>query len=330
MGLDVLAKRYFPVLVCALIALAAYFQASGMGQLVAGSIAGAGGEVVVAKPTHHAAPAGPTRDPSAGAAAILARNPFDSVTGALDGSSAPIELPAPPPPPQNTDPLKDPVCEGTKVLLISASDDPTWSFASVAGNDGKSTLRRQGDDVGGQTVQFISWDRIWLSNGGTRCQVCVGEPQSCVEGVATMAAKVPAPTAPTTPAPTSTGKGSGKKVPAEIAAKITKVSETEFSVERSVVDQILENQSELMKSARIVPEKQGDKVVGIRLFGIRPDSLLGTLGLQNGDRLQTINGFDMGSPEKALEAYARLRTADHLTVTVNRRGKDTNIDFSIK
>ena len=40
-----------------------------------------------------------------------------------------------------------------------------------------------------------------------------------------------------------------------------------------------------MKSARIVPEKEGDKVVGIRLFGIRPDSLLGTLGIENGDRL---------------------------------------------
>lgn len=329
MGLDVIAKRYFPVLVCALIALAAYFQASGMGQLVAGSIASSGGEVVVAKPASHAAPSGPAKDPTAGTAAILARNAFDSVTGALDGSSAPIELPTPPPPPQNTDPKKDPVCEGTKVLLISASDDPTWSFASMSGSDGKSMLRRQGDEVAGQTVQFISWDRIWLTNGSNRCQVCVGDPQGCVEGDVSMAPKVASAPAPATPAPTATGKG-GKKVPAEIASKITKVSENEFSVERSVVDQILENQSELMKSARIVPEKQGDKVVGIRLFGIRPDSLLGTLGLQNGDRLQTINGFDMASPEKALEAYARLRTADHLTVTVNRRGKDTNIDFAIK
>ena len=85
-----------------------------------------------------------------------------------------------------------------------------------------------------------------------------------------------------------------------------------------------------MRSARIVPEKEGDKIVGIRLFGIKPDSLLGTLGLENGDRLSSINGFDMASPEKALEAYARLRTADHLTVAINRKGKPTNIDFNIK
>jgi hypothetical protein len=36
------------------------------------------------------------------------------------------------------------------------------------------------------------------------------------------------------------------------------------------------------------------------------------------------------SPEKALEAYARLRTADQLVVQVNRRGSNTNLDYNIK
>jgi general secretion pathway protein C len=97
-----------------------------------------------------------------------------------------------------------------------------------------------------------------------------------------------------------------------------------------VVDKILENQAELMKSARIVPETKDGKVLGIRMFGIRPDTLLGTLGLQNGDRLEAINGFNMGSPEKALEAYARLRTAQNLDVNVNRRGVPVAIAFHIK
>jgi general secretion pathway protein C len=38
----------------------------------------------------------------------------------------------------------------------------------------------------------------------------------------------------------------------------------------------------------------------------------------------------MTSPEKALEAYARLRTADHLTVQVNRKGQNTNLDYNIQ
>ena len=35
-----------------------------------------------------------------------------------------------------------------------------------------------------------------------------------------------------------------------------------------------------MKSARIVPEQKDGKVVGIRMFGIRPETLLGTLGFR--------------------------------------------------
>ena len=103
-----------------------------------------------------------------------------------------------------------------------------------------------------------------------------------------------------------------------------------LNIDRSVVDKILENQAELMKSARLAPETKDGKVLGIRLFGIKPDTLLGSLGLQNGDRLESINGFNMGSPEKALEAYARLRTASQLDVTVNRRGAEVSIVHHIK
>jgi general secretion pathway protein C len=204
----------------------------------------------------------------------------------------------------------------------------------LAGSDGKTQMRRKGDDFGGHSVFFVGdmreedkrkedrrdlWDRVWMQSGGMRCQLRVGGPP-------------PTKGAPAASASASAGesKHGRHKVPDEIAKKIHKISDHEFDVERSVVDSILENQAELMRSARVVPEKEGDKVVGIRLFGIRQDSLLGTLGLENGDRLSSINGFEMSDPQKALEAYARLRTADHLTVSVNRHGAPMNIDFNIK
>jgi general secretion pathway protein C len=324
MGLDANLKRYFPAVVCLLIAIAAYFQASGIGELVATSVALDPSAVPssLPGPSRPISASGTTRDEhSTSASPIIARNPFDSVTGPLDGS--PVDLSkanSAPEPPANIDPYADPQCSGAKVLLITQSEDPEWSFAAIAGSDGKALLRRQGDDVSGQQVHFIGWDRVWLMTGSSnRCQLIVGDKAPI--------AKAPPPAAkPATPA----AGGKGKAVPPEIASKIHKVSESEFNVERSVVDTILENQAELMRSARIVPEKEGDKIVGIRLFGIRPESLLGTLGIENGDRLQSINGFEMSDPQKALEAYARLRSADRLTVTVNRRGKPMNIDFNIK
>lgn len=326
MGLDAILKRYFPAVVCLLIALAAYFQASGMGELVASSALLDPSSMPPPPPAPKGGlghtPQGAERTVNAGP--ILSRNPFDSVTGPLDGKQ--IDLPQQPetPAPDGSDPYADPICDVGKCLLITQSDDPDWSFAALAGADGKSQMRRRGDDFGGHTIFWIGWDRVWLTHSGSRCQMQV-------HGAAPQKLASSAPAAPTaTPDAGKTSKGSSRKVPAEIASKIHKVSETQFDVERSVVDQILENQSELMRSARIVPEKEGDKVVGIRLFGVRPESLLGTLGLENGDRLQSINGFEMSDPQKALEAYARLRSAEKLTVSVNRRGKPMTIDFNIK
>ncbi|EYF02928.1 type II secretion system protein GspC [Chondromyces apiculatus] len=322
MGFDAILKRYFPAIVCVLIAIAAYFQASGMGQLVASNVSdGAAPAVGATAPTTRAPASVPAnQDHATSAGAILSRNPFDSVTGPLDGKPVSIED-APVAEVRNQeDPYDDPPCDGTKVVLISQSEDPEWSFAAFAASDGKTQMRRQGDEINGKTVYYVGWDRVWLTAGagGARCQTSMRD-----KNVA------PPKAAATTPADT-TKRGRGRKVPADIASKIHKVSETEFSIERSVVDQILENQAELMRSARIVPEKEGDKVVGIRLFGVRPDSLLGTLGLQNGDRLQSINGFEMSDPQKALEAYARLRSADKLSVNVQRKGSPMTLDFNIK
>lgn len=249
---------------------------------------------------------------------ILSRNPFDHVTGALN---APPPVEAQPAAALDTsDPMNAPRCDGVKVLVITASSDPDWSFAALtSGSDPKSQLRRRGGEIGGKTVHFIGWDRVWLQTGSTLCQIGLfqGGPE----------APKPVAAQPTTPAPT-TGGPSG--VDPAIKNGIVRVSATEFNVDRGVVDKILENQADLMRQARIVPEQENGKVVGIRLFGVRPDTLLGTLGMENGDRLQSINGFDIASPEKALEAYARLRTADKLNISLNRRGQAMNLDYNIK
>ena len=71
-------------------------------------------------------------------------------------------------------------------------------------------------------------------------------------------------------------------------------------------------------------------MVGLKLQGIKPGSLLGSLGIENGDRLTSINGFEMNDPQKMLEAYSTLLHADRLTTSVVRNGKPMNLDFSIK
>ena len=111
---------------------------------------------------------------------------------------------------------------------------------------------------------------------------------------------------------------------------IEKISDTKYNIQRSLVDKVLANQGSLMKSARVIPHEENGRVVGVKLYGIRRTSLLGRLGVRNGDMLRTINGFDMTSPDTALEAYSRLRTADKLTLAVKRQNKETTIEYNIE
>ncbi len=324
MALDKLLKRHFWAVILALVAIAAFLDAQGIMQIV-GITLGADAKQLSVPPLSARLPlASASASPHAtDADPIIARNPFDSVTGPLNAVPVPDEtVDAAPPSLDLSDPQHAPDCDGISVLVIAASADPDWSFAAfeTQQDKDKTFLRRRGGDVGGKTVQFIAWDRVWMANGGQLCQSRMFKPPAPPSASA-------APPPPPAPAPAAGGPSA---VADDIKNGIQKIGANEFKVDRGIVDKILENQAELMRQARIVPEQENGKVVGIRLFGVRPDTLLGTLGMENGDRLEKINGFDMTSPESALEAYARLRTADHLTVSLNRRGQETNVDYNIK
>jgi general secretion pathway protein C len=113
---------------------------------------------------------------------------------------------------------------------------------------------------------------------------------------------------------------------AEAEGRAAAPSDDERNVKRAVIDSILENQADPRRAIRIVPEKEGDKVVGVRVFGVRAGSPLSVLGIEDGDRIDSINGVEIGN---LLEAYSKLRTTGHITVSIIRNGVPMTIDFNI-
>jgi general secretion pathway protein C len=346
MGVDRFARKYFNLAVPGLLAVAAYFQAVAVVELLAARALALTPEQIVG-PDRQAGktkPRNPVNRPhSVSGDPILARNAFDSVTGPLDKKPITLTTPEKPKTVDLSDPLHAPPCQGVVLNIVSESIDPAWSLANIRGpKDTAGVIRRVGDSVGDLQVAYVGFNAakaspaVWLIGEGQLCQslLFTEDKDKHVPGAAVERPTVPEPEAAPTPTPADAARSRRRTgapaVPSEISEKIQKVSDTEFNIERSVVDRILENQAELMRSARIVPEQKDGKTVGIRLFGIRSDTLLGTLGMQNGDRLEKINGYDMASPEKALEAYARLRTASKLTVTLSRRGNPMTIEYQIK
>ena len=131
------------------------------------------------------------------------------------------------------------------------------------------------------------------------------------------------PSTTATPATPATATGDGPVV------GIVKLARTAFRVDRRVIDALLEGQVDLGRTCGIVPESKNGRVVGVRLFGVRPDSLPGRLGIENGDLLQSVNGIDISSPEKALQAYARIRTSKAVSVVVSRRGSRMLLEYYV-
>jgi len=290
--------------------LIAFLNARAVSALVEGTL---GAAALLPSPIEAAGPAllAEARGrPSANA--ILDRNPFDHVTGPLrePDRDAHVDLP-----PGDADPVTAPLCEGVRPVVVVGNEDQTVAFAALDFG-GKRLLRKRGGDVGAATVEYVGRDRVWLRGRMGLCQAPLFGAPPAAKAETSMAR---------TPAEPGAGLRAQSQLEIDIGKQIAKVGPNEYAIERSAVDRILEAQSELFKQ-RMVPDKEGVKV-----FGIKPGSVLSMLGIENGDRLETINGFEMSNPEKMLEAYARLRTgADKLQIHLTRAGKPINADYTIR
>ncbi|MDB4959271.1 MAG: ral secretion pathway protein [Myxococcales bacterium] len=122
----------------------------------------------------------------------------------------------------------------------------------------------------------------------------------------------------------------GDELQAAVDSGIKKIDDNNYEIDKSLVDKVLANPMGVAKGARVVPAVKDGKPDGFKLYAIRPSSVYAKLGLTNGDTLQSINGFELNSADKALEAYTKLREATSLEVEITRRGKQMTLKYSIR
>jgi len=320
----------FTLLICALLC------ARGATQILASSILPVQDKSTEGSPMRKIARGMPEeREPAPRelAMAVLTRNVFDSTIGEMSWD-APEEPTEPTTEEMGSAPPADPegepaFCQGALRLVASfvVPRVPALSFASIEAG-GKTMLYRAGMQVDGHDLVGIREHRVFMRpSGRTLCQIAMFKPPE-VPGMPMASTEMaPPPESPPTPSPSG---GSGGLSDDELSQGITQVSDTQYNVARSLLDKVLSNQSELMRAARIIPYEENGRVIGVKVYGIRRSSLLGKLGVQNGDVLRTINGFDLSSPDSALEAYTKLREMDQFTIAMVRRGQPRNMDYSVK
>ncbi|RKI10066.1 general secretion pathway protein GspC, partial [Corallococcus sp. AB030] len=111
---------------------------------------------------------------------------------------------------------------------------------------------------------------------------------------------------------------------------IKSTGENEYEVPKAEIDKTLSNLNDVAMQARIVPAFKDGQAVGFKLFSIRPDSIYSKIGVQNGDVIRRINGFDMNSPEKALEIYSKLKDSSRIEIEIERNGAPIRKSYNVR
>lgn len=86
----------------------------------------------------------------------------------------------------------------------------------------------------------------------------------------------------------------------------------------------LDNPARILSDARLTPQLKNGSADGFLINEIKPGGVFDTVGLRNGDVLNRINGFDLKSPEQAVQVLSALRGETEIELDITRgNGKRT-------
>ena len=192
-------------------------------------------------------------------------------------------------------------------LLGTAPGEGMDSYAIIEDQGSKrQELYRLGDLVQGRTLTKVEWSRVILRNGDREEILRIAEPTGAPAGPAVASAA---------------GAADGT---------IRAMSDTEFQIDRSEVDNAMQNMNQLFTQVRAVPHFQEGKANGFRLFAIRRNSIFDKIGLKNGDIVSTINGNPLSDPARAMELFQELKDEGRINVEVTRNRQPTTLTYEIR
>lgn len=111
---------------------------------------------------------------------------------------------------------------------------------------------------------------------------------------------------------------------------VTEVGKGQYRVERDAINAALKDKRSLSKGATVVPNYSNGKKNGLKLIGVKNDSVYGTLGMKSGDVLRSVNGKQIKSQAHAAELFDQFREADEVGVEIERGGKKQKLQYKIK
>ncbi|MCL5282438.1 MAG: PDZ domain-containing protein [Planctomycetes bacterium] len=87
--------------------------------------------------------------------------------------------------------------------------------------------------------------------------------------------------------------------------------------------------SEIFRKATIEPYVKNDRTEGLKITGLDRIPLAEAFGFKNGDIVQTVNGQQLTSKQKAFQVLQKARTQPRVDIRILRDGKSKELSFDL-
>ena len=243
---------------------------------------------------------------------------------------------APPTPRNCEDARAAPTKSDLRMQLVAGviADRPRYSLATINDLNTREThVLGVGDELGAfrlLSVERVRDDRDATGNGfrvvAIICNAGTKEYLDFEPGSGTAVAEAPGSLGVQPVPPPRPG---GPVPPGGKMEGVRQLADNRYEIDRSTLDSTLGDLNKIATQARIVPSFENGAANGFKLFSIQPGSLYSNIGIENGDVVQRVNGYEINSPEKALELYQKLKESGHVTIQLKRGGQVITKEYNI-
>ena len=88
--------------------------------------------------------------------------------------------------------------------------------------------------------------------------------------------------------------------------------------------------SQVLKSARLIPNSDGESINGFKIFAIKKGTLFNKIGLRNGDIIQKVNDTSLEQAEQGFALYQTFQEDQEIVFNIMRKNKPQTISVVIK
>ncbi|MDY6855343.1 MAG: type II secretion system protein GspC [Thermodesulfobacteriota bacterium] len=183
--------------------------------------------------------------------------------------------------------------------------DPKDSFAIIEDMDKrKQDIYRLNDDINGATVIEILKDKVVLLRNGQR-EALIMRPHE-------------------------ENKQRFKATKRKNPKAVERITSSRYVLSKESLNSTIGNLNEFMTQLKVTPHFESGKPEGFQISMIKPRSLIGDMGLRNGDIIKKINNITIDNPEQAIGVYQQLQNAESLTIEVQRGKRIKVFNYEIR